>query len=292
MTRYDKRDLLSAFQKDIRRCNKHSLYWTKELSLDHNSDNLLWNKMEVIGSEDIGMACPWIQTVINKYRTQYYNSDDVWEKIDNLLSCVNILIHQNKSRLCDNINHAYFKDSQPIIDAHKYISIYARFIDNLNNKNVDNTLKYASHLFKMEKEDKLIDALKRPIDKHSNILIRLFNKYNSEKRNKTDVLFLCHLILYRTMDINIIPMIKNVKDISIEEIKNIYNNKLESKLEFADYVFDKHTDKGKQLGRGFEHFYDVGVKLEQSYIDDKYDIYEEIARKNNCKNFMNCCKYH
>ena len=312
MIRYRQDELLSALQKDIRRCKKDSLYWAKELSLIN--PELLWKKLEIIGSEDIGIADPCVQTYIwdqkhkyqnNKYQNNKYqnnkdqnnkyqnnkdqnnkyqnnkdqnnkdqNNKDIWEKRMIILNTVNYLVYQNKSRICDNVNHAYFK--QPHIYKGNIYQVLKEFKKSIDNKNSDLAFKYASHLYLAEKEKLIIDKLAEPEDSHSYVLINLFWKYNKINRNRTCVLFLAHLILYRTFDLATIQK-PIVNDLSMDDVMKIYSNN--EILEFEDYVFDKHTDRGKYLNRGFKHFYEEAAKLVNCYIDDPY---EELAKKYNC----------
>ena len=48
------------------------------------------------------------------------------------------------------------------------------------------------------------------------------------------------------------------------------------KLEIPDYAYDKHTFKGKKLGRGFKHFFEEGANLNP---DCSNKIYAEEAKK-------------
>ena len=42
-------------------------------------------------------------------------------------------------------------------------------------------------------------------------------------------------------------------------------------LEMPDWVFDKHTAKGRKMGRGEEHFFEEGAHLENAAdLDDPY----------------------
>lgn len=56
-------------------------------------------------------------------------------------------------------------------------------------------------------------------------------------------------------------------------------NLLEDKLpNIPDFVYDMHTHKGKQLGRGLEHFRDEGAKLipsthQDAYIEECYRLW-------------------
>lgn len=267
--------LLSAFQKDIRRCNPMCLYWTRELSYNH--EDLIWTKMIVIGSEDIGIASPTIQTFIYNQKKLYDESKDLWIRRTILMNTVNHLINQNKSRICDNVNHAYFKNFQPSIGHTNINDILKIFTQSIQDKDYQLAFKYACHLYKNNKERWIINTLKNPKDIHVDILINLFDRYNKTVRGKTDILFLSHLILYRTFDLDKIQSNPNIPELTIDDVKNIYNNDVELVIE--DYVYDKHTNEGKKLGRGFEHFYDQGAKLVNCYIDDPF---EEIAKCNNC----------
>jgi len=47
--------------------------------------------------------------------------------------------------------------------------------------------------------------------------------------------------------------------------------------EIPDFALDKHTHQGKRMGRGFEHFFDVGQQLVNT-PDDLPDEYYERAR--------------
>lgn len=53
------------------------------------------------------------------------------------------------------------------------------------------------------------------------------------------------------------------------------------KLSIPDYAYDKHTKKGKKMGRGVEHFRTVGTLLkngsEDKYADEAYNYWTEDA---------------
>jgi hypothetical protein len=49
--------------------------------------------------------------------------------------------------------------------------------------------------------------------------------------------------------------------------------------EIPDYAYDKHTMKGKRLGRGANHFRKEGAKLENRKSETK-DDYEDHAYRN------------
>ena len=61
----------------------------------------------------------------------------------------------------------------------------------------------------------------------------------------------------------------------------VYNDK--ERLEIPDYALDKHTVRGKKMGRGWEHFFTEGTKLENQTVEDPYEkkAYEALKKKKN-----------
>jgi replication-associated recombination protein RarA len=51
------------------------------------------------------------------------------------------------------------------------------------------------------------------------------------------------------------------------------------RLEIPDHALDKHTVRGRRLGRGFEHFFEEGAKLANVGLDDPYEIEARAAVK-------------
>ncbi|MDZ4819198.1 MAG: hypothetical protein SGJ20_09525 [Planctomycetota bacterium] len=49
----------------------------------------------------------------------------------------------------------------------------------------------------------------------------------------------------------------------------------ELKRDVPDYALDQHTQRGRKLGRGVDHFFNEGTTL-SNYVDDEY---KELARK-------------
>ena len=61
----------------------------------------------------------------------------------------------------------------------------------------------------------------------------------------------------------------------------VYNS--EERLEIPDYALDKHTYRGKKMGRGLDHFFAEGAKLENQTVEDPYEkkVYEALKKKKN-----------
>ena len=129
---YDIYELLSALQKDIRRGNEYeALFWAIEL--ESFNRRMLWNRLQVIASEDIGPANPIMPVIIQTLENQYF--DALRRKSDTyrlfLANAVVILARSCKSRIVDDLLNIVYGQIQhedkklPIpdyaLDMHAYI---------------------------------------------------------------------------------------------------------------------------------------------------------------------------
>src|SRR4030042_3972037 len=101
---YDMHEVLSALQKEIRRCKEYeAVYWAVELESFNAAT--LWNRLRVIASEDIGLANPNATLIIDVLARQY--DDAVSRKSDSsrlfLVHAVLYLARSPKSRIVDNL---------------------------------------------------------------------------------------------------------------------------------------------------------------------------------------------
>ena len=162
---YDLHEVISALQKEIRRCNEYeAVYWAVEL--ESFSARVLWKRLRVIASEDIGMADP--QAAI------------------------------------------------------------------------------------------LIDTLER------NYFAALDKKGNQNR------LFLVHAVLH---------LARSPKSRIVDNLLTVVYND-QKKLEIPDYALDKHTFRGKKMGRGWDHFFEEGAKLVNQTLEDPYeDKAKDILKK-------------
>jgi replication-associated recombination protein RarA len=101
---YDLYELLSALQKDIRRCNEYpALHWAIEL--ETFNPKTLWNRLKIIATEDIGIANPIATLLIDTLEKQYFEA--VEKKNDSsrlfLVHAVLYLARSQKSRIVDDL---------------------------------------------------------------------------------------------------------------------------------------------------------------------------------------------
>jgi len=104
---YDFYELLSALQKDIRRGNEYqALFWAVEL--ESFNPRMLWNRLRIIASEDIGIANPLVPLVIDVLEKEYFDTKDP-EKPEKdayrlfLVHAVLFLARSPKSRIVDDL---------------------------------------------------------------------------------------------------------------------------------------------------------------------------------------------
>lgn len=101
---YDFHELLSALQKDIRRGNEYqALFWAAEL--ESFNSKMLWNRLQVIASEDIGVANPLAPLLIDVLERKY---DDARKRNNDsyrlfLTHAVLFLARCRKSRIVDDL---------------------------------------------------------------------------------------------------------------------------------------------------------------------------------------------
>jgi replication-associated recombination protein RarA len=101
---YDFYELLSALQKDIRRCNEYpALHWAIEL--ESFNSKALWNRLKVIASEDIGVADSMASILIDTLERQYFDAEARKDSSKRLflVHAILYLARAKKSRIVDDL---------------------------------------------------------------------------------------------------------------------------------------------------------------------------------------------
>ena len=124
---YDFHEVISALQKEIRRCKEYeAVYWAIEL--ESFNPKALWNRLRVIASEDIGLADPHASLIVNVLEKQYDAA--VADNNDSsrlfLVHAVLYLARSPKSRIVDNLLAVVYNDEERLeipdyaLDKHTY----------------------------------------------------------------------------------------------------------------------------------------------------------------------------
>jgi replication-associated recombination protein RarA len=143
-SQYEFDQVQSAFQKSIRRgLEEDALFWGTELHL-HGGVNQAWNRMQIIASEDVGLASPSAPILI---RTLHDAWRDLTAKDKNrhgrlyFIHAILFLVRAPKSRIADNATIVMFNEARPFreipdwaLDKHTRIGTdmgrgYAHFFD-------------------------------------------------------------------------------------------------------------------------------------------------------------------
>jgi replication-associated recombination protein RarA len=110
---YDIYELLSALQKDIRRGNEYeALFWAVEL--ESFNPRMLWNRLRIIASEDIGIANPIAPLVIDVLEKEY---EDAKRRNNgsyrlSLTHAILFLSRSRKSRIVDDLLNVVYGEIQ------------------------------------------------------------------------------------------------------------------------------------------------------------------------------------
>jgi replication-associated recombination protein RarA len=110
---YDIYELASALQKDVRRGNEYqAMFWAAEL--ESFNSKMLWNRLQVIASEDIGVANPFAPLLIDVLERKY---DDAKKRNNDscrlfLVHAVLFLARSHKSRIVDDFLNVVYGQIQ------------------------------------------------------------------------------------------------------------------------------------------------------------------------------------
>ena len=110
---YDIYELLSALQKDIRRRNEYqAMFWAAEL--ESFNSKMLWNRLQVIASEDIGIANSLAPLLIDVLERK---NDDARKRNNDsyrlfLTHAVLFLARSRKSRIVDDLLNVVYGEIQ------------------------------------------------------------------------------------------------------------------------------------------------------------------------------------
>jgi len=99
------------------------------------------------------------------------------------------------------------------------------------------------------------------------VLESLYSNWIVQRKKKDtdhnpERLFLVHAVLL---------LVRARKSRIVDHALIAYYNNDEDVREVPDYALDKHTIRGRRMGRGFKHFFEHGAKLENvSSLEDPY----------------------
>jgi hypothetical protein len=273
-------ELISAIQKAIRWCEVNDARWFAKELIDMGVPFSVWGQLRIIAAEDIGIADPSMVGYVEKWFAKYdtlmkneYKIDaggvkhkkELCEIIDRVVIAEAI---SYKSRLLPMSNQItlwdIYKNEKFIMNKKGYFS---KFAQALNDENIENSLYYSFI------SDKIFGDT-------SGVLREIENK--SIRRNK--VLINEWVDAYKEND-NLLKLTGSImlscRGLSFThgEYLNNINNHLSvpiKRAEIPDRAYDMHTAKGRALGRGLKHFFNVAGTVKNERFKN---IAEEEGKK-------------
>ena len=158
---YNSFQVLSALHKDIRRGNEEqALYWA--IQLERYKYRMLWDKLEAIASEDIGLANPLMPVIIRSLKEQYYEAAGYngGSKKDSyrlfLANAILQLCRSEKSRVVDDFVWNVYWDHYSVV---KYpIPAYAKSPHSCKGMSDEEFEEWYEESFKLENEEAKIHS--------------------------------------------------------------------------------------------------------------------------------------
>lgn len=272
-------DIRSAIQKAVRRCEVEDvLYCVAEMDLT-GLGNAVFVNLIMFCYEDVGPAEPYLIVEV-------YNQYIKWKKI-----VKNLQIKPSESASSSQAKECLIKAGYMMASAHK-----SRVIDYSMHKfqksvYPDSTVEDALDQFREALESKdlgitlsCLDTLTRKIVDQDGRKVKPFKKIwlvirkqptTSEVSSILEIMEKCFSItLKKCLRFPLINAIFLViqDDYKIREIPKLTSEKATSLAEtyydedfkydvMKDYAYDKHTAKGRKMGRGTQHFILEGSKV-------------------------------
>lgn len=311
---FDSSEASSAFQKSVRRGKIEAIQWALELywcGQRHRTN--IWNRILVVAVEDVGPACPkLISHLILLRRHAQPQETGSWSAGHYLAlaRAVELCVKARKSRLNDWAAHIFdFKDGIPEDMNLSAQQAAQNLVQGLREKEPMACLKWAEFLWstketitaRYKKAGWLLwttlEANLQGIAREIFTEVRdLGMSDNWRWQRKTRLLWL-HLIMVHCYE-SVIDKEKSALNKIVEMPIGDLNSPSEGTLIWEimktytrsgivgvpDYALDKHTSRGKAMGRGLDHFIEVGSVLENRaeeliQIEDIYfNIYRQKVR--------------
>lgn len=305
--KYLAEEVISALQKEIRRGSQNALYWAQVLS-DNGYANAAFNRLKVITLEDaavrVRLACD-VERCFQEFETERKKANaSLTETMDlpqcrqALLKATQILVSAPKTR---SLNHALALARKALTEemgCEKGGEMGGYTGDDTDEKKhvidangalEDFKVKLATKAF----EPTLVAALRVQIWDDSVCKVGMWSRIKSEGKfdpllttlnrwtKYNESLCIAQALVALTHDANHLLSGFDVKTV-VEDI--VVGEIPDGPLDIPDYAIDKHTARGKKMGRGVEHFYTVGAQVNNEpwpdpWVDLSKVWYMEIESK-------------
>jgi hypothetical protein len=268
----------SAMQKAIRRCLMEAYQWALEMFyVNKHLRTNVWNRLLVISLEDVGCAHPEMVCLVHELMGDKDNAMA-------LAKAVSLLVNCKKSRVNDWGYHAPKVTKEDVnIPIPSLLETYTKA---LTEKNAMTCMYITRLLWKMSEEGKKIekDLLKENKEsvRDNNILnlhwmafrkagikgpyvreLRNISRMNNWRWSDKSNLIYCqiiHLHCFDRLPAKVLDASGTFDEKTLGKIVDDHKNRV-NLVGMPDHALDKHTGRGMRMGRGFQHFLDVGGVL-------------------------------
>lgn len=256
-------EVSSAAQKAVRRgFYSEAIQWFLELyfTSNHRRTNI-WNRALVMAVEDIGPADPLM--ILKIYYLFKIKSEQA------LITAAILLAKSKKTRVNDWLAHIHDK---VIFDDEELDQLQNKLLLSLQNYDLQSSIYYADALYMSKRKYR---------NKNSQICIwNVFDTMNSCYVNtlkeialmdnwrwneKSRLIYIHIILLWCSKRVPPISSIIINIDNEVNEILDKFMKRI-NLVGIPEYALDKHTRRGKSLGRGIKHFIEEAAKLNNEDI--------------------------
>lgn len=104
-------------------------------------------------------------------------------------------------------------------------------------------------------------------DTQAAIAVRaLYENWKEQRAKKDDSPFFARVFLVHA----VVVLVRAEKSRMLDHVLMLMYEGDRPQLEVPDYALDKHTVRGRRMGRGLEHFFDEAAHLENAHLPDLY----------------------
>jgi hypothetical protein len=278
-------DCLSALQKSTRRCEvEDGCYYAAELDLNGNG-NALFGRFCIYADEDIGLSNAVIGSyILSKHeewkkilKEEKLKNSESWksERAKQVITEMTIVVMEvEKSRVCATATSCSYA-MKPLVPYED--SLFKRLKYALITRNEKEAVWLANliHLYSDEKKvrevfDRVIDTILGLTENSSLLYSWIEDRKKMGKIGGHNRMFLTAAVLLfmRSKEVEGLIFLPNQERV-IQLQQSSYDLNT-PKREIQDHMYDKHTNRGKNMGCGIEHFYEVGVVLRNPGYPDLY----------------------
>ncbi|MEQ9365599.1 MAG: hypothetical protein RIF32_15245 [Leptospirales bacterium] len=264
-------DVASALQKSVRRgLEEEALHWAIDLERAGYGE-YAWKRMRIMTSEDIGLANPGLPPCIaSLYATWKACDDDTRRAV--FVQAVRTLVRSQKSRLVDHALMVFYH----LAETNPFNMDSLRLVNKLRAALEKREERKALHLAAYMNRTGLVDCVwsalrvagaNRSFDEmyiapaiHSLHEIWGQVRKKNDDKHEPERLMLMHAVLLHT---------RGEESFNLDKVVRNYYSGTWRKREIPEYAHDKHSLRGRRMGRGVRHFFEEGafLKNDRCYVD-------------------------